>query len=391
MKILHVITTLDVGGAEMHLLSQVRGQGAHGHAVRLCYLKGKGTLAPDFLAAGAERVERVAPNPFGGLREHLRWADLVHSHLLKADALTAVAATLAGKRARLVSGKHNDEQVLKKPLVSLVHGVLGNLPPRTIVLSDHVGRFVERYGRVRRSRLRRVYYGLDPEPFERASTVSPEERAALRGSLGFGSGDVVFTCVARFAPQKAHDVLLRAFRRALDEARAGEAPLRLLLVGDDPFGDGRRRAESLARELALGESVRFAGIRRDVPALLAASDVFVMSSLWEGLGLVFLEAMACGIPVLSTRVSAVPEVVVEGETGLLVPPSDPDALAAAMRELALDPEGRRRMGAAGRARVRAVFGLERMVEETLAVYRELVPDAARNPAPGLPGRGVFPD
>ena len=147
--------------------------------------------------------------------------------------------------------------------------------------------------------------------------------------------------------------------------------MRLLLVGDDPFGAGRTKAEAIARELALGERAVFAGIRRDVPQLLAASDAFVMPSLWEGLGLVFLEAMATGLPVLSTRVSAVPEVVVEGETGLLVPPSDAGALAAAMRAIASDAALRARLGSAGRARVRERFGLDRMVDETLAVYAEV--------------------
>ena len=163
-------------------------------------------------------------------------------------------------------------------------------------------------------------------------------------------------------------MLLRAFARASRE----EPRLALLLVGDDPFGDGRRRAEALAAELALGDRAVFAGIRRDVPALLAASDVFVMCSLWEGLGLVFLEAMAAGLPVLATRVSAVPEVVVEGRTGLLVPPSDDRALADAMLALARDPALRARLGAAGRERVAAAFGLERMVDETLAVYAEVL-------------------
>jgi glycosyltransferase involved in cell wall biosynthesis len=200
--------------------------------------------------------------------------------------------------------------------------------------------------------------------------MNPAERAALRASFGFGADDVVFTCVARFAPQKAHDVLLKALSSA--RAQKGGERVKLLLVGDDPFGDGRVKAEAWARELDLGRSCVFAGIRRDVPALMAASDVFVMCSLWEGLGLVFLEAMATGIPVLATRVSAVPEVVVDGETGLLVPPADVEALAAGMIRLAADPALRVRLAAAGRARVAASFGIDRMIDETLAVYSEVL-------------------
>lgn len=382
LHVLHVITTLDVGGAEMHLLSQVRGQVARGHRVEVVYLKGAGTLREDFLAAGAERVDPL-PGSVGlplALARRLRAVDLVHTHLLKADMLTALVATLAGRRARLVASKHNDEQVLTRPLVSRVHGLLGNLPRRTIVLSDHVGRFVQRHGRVRPERMVRIYYGLDRSPFE-AAAADPDQGRAAREELGIGGDEVVFLCVARFAAQKAHDVLIRAFDRARGELGSrGAGEPRLLLVGDDPFGDGRVRAEALARELGLCDDagrgpVLFAGIRRDVPRLMAASDVFVMSSLWEGLGLVFLEAMCCDLPVLSSRVSAIPEVVAEGETGLLVPPGDPEALGREMVRLARDRELRRRLGAAGHERVRTAFGLDRMVDETLAVYRDVLDEA----------------
>jgi glycosyltransferase involved in cell wall biosynthesis len=375
LKILHVITTLDVGGAEMHLLSQVRGQAARGHEVRVVYLKGQGTLERDFREAGAAYVGALGSSaslPLR-LRAQIAWAEIVHTHLLKSDMVGALVATLSGKRARLVASKHNDEQVLKRPLVSFVHGILGNLPQRTIVLSDHVGRFVEQYGRVKRAKLRRIYYGLDPTPFERAGRDAAATRGPLRESFGFAPDDVVFTCVARFAAQKAHDVLLKAL--SIARTSEGGERIKLLLVGDDPFGDGRQKAERIAGELALGPACVFAGIRRDVPALMAMSDVFVMCSLWEGLGLVFLEAMATGIPVLATRVSAVPEVVVDGETGRLVPPADAEALARGMLELAADPALRLRLADRGKARVREIFGLERMIEETLAVYREVLQSA----------------
>lgn len=371
MNVLHVITTLDVGGAEMHLLAQVRGQSVRGHRVRVAYLKGHGALAADIASAGGECIGCVGSGPSLAtrLRRHVAWADIVHSHLLKADMATAAIATLYGARAKLVSSKHNDEQVLKRPGIGFVHGILGNLPARTIVLSDHVGRFIAEHGRVKADRLRRIYYGIDPQPFERAARMDSARRDALRAGFDFGPNDVVFVCVARFAPQKAHDVLLRAFARATERS---SRPLRLLLVGDDPFGEGRTKAEAIARSLTLGGACVFTGVRRDVPDLMASSDVFVMSSLWEGLGLVFLEAMATGLPVLSTRVSAIPEVVVDGETGVLVPPADESALADAMCALAQDAPSRARMGAAGRARVHACFGLDRMIDETLDVYREVL-------------------
>ena len=377
MRIVHVITTLDVGGAEMHLLAQVRGQTERGHEVRVAYLKGFGTLRADFLAAGAREVVCVGAGLglASALWSHLRWAEIVHSHLLKADMATAVLATLAGRRKGLIASKHNDEQVLRRPLVSFVHGVFGRLPQRTIVLSEHVGRFIAEHGRVPLARQTRIYYGIEPRPFDEAAQAEPQVRAAPRVELGIAPDAILFTCVARFAPQKAHDVLLRAFAAARREP--GGARLRLLLVGDDPFGDGKRKAEAVARELELGDAVLFVGIRRDVPALLATSDVFVMCSLWEGLGLVFLEAMAARLPVLATRVSAVPEVVVDGATGVLVPVADVEALARAMTALAGDDALRRRLGAAGAERVGKDFGLARMVDETLAVYRDVQNGSAR--------------
>ncbi|QDV06783.1 Spore coat protein SA [Planctomycetes bacterium Poly30] len=373
MRILHVLTTLDVGGAEMHVLKQVQGQVARGHEVRVAYLKGQGTLEPDFRAAGASDVRHVPGGPLFPikLRGLLGWCDLVHSHLLKADALTSAAVLLAGKRKRYLSGKHNDEQVLNRPLVGLVHGMIGRVPARTIVLSDHVGRFIEEKGRVPRTRQSRVYYGLDPAPFEEAARSV--DRAAILAEFGFAASDVVFLCVARFARQKAHEVLLAATA----EARRTNPSIKLLLVGDDPFGDERERAFAVARDLGLSDAegrgaAVFAGIRRDVPSLMAAADVFVMASRWEGLGLVFLEAMATSRPVLSTTVSAIPEVVVDGTTGRLVPPDDAAAMAAAMVELAGSAELRSRLGTAGHERVIERFGLDVMVDETLRVYEEVL-------------------
>lgn len=373
MKIVHVLTTLDVGGAEMHVLKQVRGQVDRGHEVRVAYLKGQGTLEADFRSAGASDVRHVPGGPLFPLRLRawLRWCDIVHSHLLKADALTSVAALVAGKRRHYLSGKHNDEQALHRPLVSFVHGWIGKVPARTIVLSDHVGRFIEEKGRVPRSKQSRVYYGLDPAPFEAAAGAV--DREAVLAEFGFAPTDIVFICVARFARQKAHEVLLAATA----EARETNPSIKLLLVGDDPFGDEREKALAVGVELGLTDArgrgdVVFAGIRRDVPALMAASDVFIMASRWEGLGLVFLEAMAASRPVLSTTVSAIPEVVEDGATGCLVPPDDPAAMAASMVSLAGSPDQRERMGAAGHARVVEHFGLDVMVDETLRVYEDVL-------------------
>lgn len=371
MKILHLITTLDVGGAETHLLSLCRGQVQREHEVRVAYLKGEGRLAGEFRDAGVREVKRLrlglgAPTR---LVEAMYRADVVHTHLLKADALGSLFATLFLRRSHLIASKHNDEAVLKKWPVALLHGLLGRAPRRTIVLSDHVLEYMATVGKLPRKGMTRIHYGLDPRPFDGALELSAERRLQLREEFGLETEHVVFVCVARFAPQKAHGDLLHAVAAAREDA----PQLRLLLVGDDPFGDGRREAEALAAELGVDDIVHFAGIRRDIPRLLAISDGFVLASHWEGFGLVFLEAMAAHLPIVATRISAIPEVVAEDETGLLVPVAAPAELGAALARLATDPALRVRLGEAGRARLESEFGLDRMVDAVLDVYRANVP------------------
>ena len=385
MKLLHILTTLDVGGAEMHVLTQVRGQVARGHTVRVAYLLGAGTLAADFSAAGATVLPCIGKGlgAIWRLRKQLAWCQIAHSHLLRADFVAAAAAWVFRKRKRLISGKHNDERALLRPMVSRVHGIIGSVPAKTIVLSDHVGRFIEEHGRVPRSKQERIYYGIDPKPWAQAAQAARAEggleRRKIRAEFGFEPDDVVMICVARFAPQKAHEVLLKAFAKAREQFPKEEwsPKLRLLLVGDDPFFGYRPKAEAVARELGLIDSAAcvFTGIRRDVPALIAASDIFTMASRWEGLGLVFLEAMAAGLPVLSTQVSAIPEVVQDGVHGRLVPADDVEALTAGMLELCLDIDKREIWGGAGSRWVQDVFGLDRMVDETLTVYADVARDA----------------
>jgi glycosyltransferase involved in cell wall biosynthesis len=293
--------------------------------------------------------------------------DLVHTHLLKADALGALAARKAGVAA-LVSSKHNDERALLRRPVGWVHGWLSRRVVATIALSDHVARFVAEHGRVDPARIRRIYYGVDAT---RLQPRRPRER--VRAELGLDPDAPVLVCVGRLAPQKDHGTLLAGLARLVQHAGSGPAAgVQLLVVGGDPFGAGLERVEALVAEHGVGEHVRLLGIRDDVPDLLGASDLFVLTSLWEGLGLVFLEAMAVGLPVVATRVSAVPEVVSDGETGWLVPPGDPQALAAALAAALADPDERRRRGETGRRRLLERFALPRMMAEVQAVYDEVL-------------------
>ena len=383
MKIVHVITTLGVGGAEKHLLWLTQGQVAAGHGVQVVFLKGDGELAGefrdagvgvdhvDFDRAGLGTLRKAVAELAGVLRAEA--PDIVHTHLLKADALGALAARRAGIRA-LVASKHNDERALLSKPVGWIHGWLSRRVVATIALSDHVARFVAEHGRVDPARIRRIYYGVDAERLQ-----PTRDRTRVRQELGLDEDTPVLVCVGRLAPQKDHSTLLAAVARLTGDRAASEAARRtqLLVVGGDPFGDGLERVERRVRDLEVGGHVRLLGIRDDVPDLLGAADLFVLPSLWEGLGLVFLEAMAVGLPVVATRVSAVPEVVSDGETGWLVPPGDPEALADALAAGLADPDECRRRGAAGRRRLLEHFALPRMMAQVQAVYDEVLEETGR--------------
>jgi glycosyltransferase involved in cell wall biosynthesis len=200
-----------------------------------------------------------------------------------------------------------------------------------------------------------IPYGVDLEQF------APRER------VDRAEGAVVIGAVARLSPEKGLDVLLRAVRLMVDEG----TDVRVVLAGDGPC---RSELERLAGELRLDEQVEFAGevAHDDVPAMLERFDIFAIPSTWEGFGVAALEASAMGLPVVGSRIHGLPDVVVEGETGLLVAPSDARALATALRTLVDDREMRARMGAAGRAFVAREYRWQDNARLMETLYEEMV-------------------
>ncbi|HEX9015484.1 MAG TPA: glycosyltransferase [Chloroflexota bacterium] len=370
IRVLHVITSLDVGGAQKHLLALVGGLRQRGHVADVAFLKnpslieqfaGTGAAVYDLSARGT--VSPMLPIRLARILRNGRY-DIVHTHLLKADVYGAVAGVMAGTRVRIAS-KHNDERALLNPAAGFVHGLVSRLDHRVIVLSDYVGRYVAARGRVDGGRITRVYYGLP------AAGPGPDGTAgSIRAEFGIPASVPLAVTVGRLTEQKGLVYLLEAM--AIVRARLPQA--RLLVVGDSQDGrDGyRERLLALRDELGLAETAIFTGVRDDVPSIMRASDLLVMASLWEGFGLVFLEAMAAARPVVATRVSAVPEVVEDGKTGILVPPRDPAALAEAMIAILSDRERAKSMGEEGLARLRQNFTEERMVDEIEETYFELL-------------------
>jgi glycosyltransferase involved in cell wall biosynthesis len=199
-----------------------------------------------------------------------------------------------------------------------------------------------------------IYNGVQIERFGHPAD------AALHATLSRG-GRLILLTIARLDAQKGHEVLLRAV--------AHVPGVQLVFAGDGPE---RAALETQASTLGLGDRVLFLGHRMDVSELLAASDVFVLPSLFEGSSLAVLEAMAAMKPIISSSIGGTDELIVHGESGLLVPPADPDALALALRQLLASPEARTKLAASARLRVEQRFSASATAEQVSMVYEDLL-------------------
>ena len=278
--------------------------------------------------------------------------DIVTTHSNKAGLLGRLAA-----------------RSLKIPAVHTSHGFLFGGSPK-----DARGRFYRLVEKVAARAGDRVIAVAESEfkAAREAGVIAPEKMTVVYNGLPEldppltadpGGDPPRLVMVARFAEPKDHLTLLQALGGLQEE------PWSLTLVGD---GEGRGRAENTAAELGIGGRIDFAGVREDVPAILAVSQVFVLSSRREGFPLSVLEAMRAGLPVVASRAGGTGEAVVEGKTGLLFAPGSSEQLQEALLKLLRDPALRRDMGRAGRERFRERFTLEQMVEDTCAVYRSVL-------------------
>jgi glycosyltransferase involved in cell wall biosynthesis len=280
--------------------------------------------------------------------------DVVHSHNTQPFFDAAIGALLAGGPV-LVHTDHARDFPDKFRYMALEH-VLSWRAYRVVGVSEHTTENLHRYERIPRRKLVTIPNGIDGRLFER-----PFDRALVRASLGVPENAVVALFGSRLEAQKDVPTLLEAF--ALLAERAPD--VHLVIAGQ---GTLRPELEARADALGVGSRVHFAGVRLDMPDILRACDLFVLSSTWEGLPMVILEALAAGCPIVSTAVGGVPTAITDGETGLLVPPRDPQAFASAMERVAGDASLRHRLAEAGKAVFAARFSADAMARRYEELY-----------------------
>ncbi len=371
MHVTHVIKVVAVAGAERHLLILLPALRARGVDADLLVLAEPGNPMDDMLAAAEKAalpVQRefiprdVSPGLLLRLAQRFRAErpDVVHTHLFHADLYGLIAARWAGV-PRVVSSRHNDDSFRRLAPVRWLNRWLWRQFDGGIAISEHVRRFCLTTEGAPPGKLTTIPYGLNGASLR----VGKGARTVICNELGLPPDALLVGMVCRLIEQKGVVYGLQAFWRV--SARFPQA--HLLIAGEGPL---RGELERQAISYRLGDRVHFLGWRDDARAIIAALDVLLAPSLWEGFGLNLLEAMALGTPVLASSVSAIPEIILDGETGLLAPPRDVDHLTSSLLLLLADAPLRRQLAEAAARRQETVFSVEQMADRTLAFYRQLV-------------------
>jgi glycosyltransferase involved in cell wall biosynthesis len=375
-----IVHTLNVGGAEL-LARQFAQRGRDDFDFVFACLDAPGIMADELQAAGFA-VEVLGRRPgfdFGCVRrlaQVCRRHDVrvVHAHQYAPFFYAALARLACWRTLPIVFTEHGrDYPDYRRPKRVLANRALLRRCDRVVGVGECVRRALVENEGLRPDRVKVIYNGIDIAAYQ----SSPAARRAARARLQLADGQVSIVQVARLNPLKDHGTAIRA----MAYLAKSNPHARLLVVGD---GEERPQIESLIAELGLGDQVQMLGTRRDIASILAAADVFLLSSVSEGIPLTLIEAMAAGLACVSTAVGGTPEVILDGHTGLLARSGDAADLATKLKVVIEDAGVRTRMGSAGQDRSREHFSDVQMHAAYQAIYRELAEASAPRTARRLP-------
>lgn len=361
---LFIVTGLNRGGAEIQVFYLAKGLRDRGWSAEVVSMLEGGTIVDDFRQAGIPLhqlgIRRGVPDPRAILRlrniiRNFR-PDIVHSHMVHANLLARITRLVCPMPV-LISTAHNMTE--GRRWTEIAYRVTDSIGDLTTIICNAAAERYVRVGSVPSERLKVVVNGLPVEQFR----PDVNSRAQIRRQLGIRE-EFVWLAVGRFEPPKDYANLINAI------AQVRSNPSLLLIAGDGPL---RPDIEKLASDLKVSDRIRFLGIRKDISALMGAADGYVMSSAWEGLPMALLEAAASGLPIVATNVGGNAEVVRDGVSGYLVPPSDPQMLALTLKKMELmSPLVRTSMGLAGRDFVAAHYSISSVLDEWESIYRALI-------------------
>ncbi len=357
INILYLIIGLEIGGTEIQLLELLKKLDRKKYNPMVCCMKKRGVLADDMEKMGIKIESLNIRNRFNFLalprlvkilrREGI---DILHTFLFRANILGRLTGRMV--RVPIVISSEECIKLKKKKISILIDRLTSRWADRIVVISEAIKNTLTKREKINPEKIEVIYNGIDLSSF-RVENKREKDSIPKVGIVG------------RLHPDKGHRYFLKAAAQTIKK----EPKVEFLIVGHGPL---RGELEDLSNELALSDKVVFVGGRRDIPQIMSSLDILVLSSLEEGLGNVLLEAMACGRPVVATKVGGVPEAVLDGETGILVSPKNPDALAQATLKLLMNRALAKGMGQAGRRRVEKYFSIDRMVKETEKVYNNLI-------------------
>ena len=374
-RIVYHLNSIALGGMELHALVLARGVARAGWQVSVILpeLPALDPLIASFAAAGVATYRITVTGEQGMMGLGTGWLKvrallrqiapaILHQHRTGPyhGKWTVLAARAAGVPV-VVASEHQAAYRLTG-MSRWTNAVVDRLVDRIVAVSDHDYRCQLAESGRPPGKIVRIHNGIDVSRYQPAP---PEVVAAHRAALGIPAGAPVIGTVARLEEQKG----VSYFLRALPTLRQRWPGLTVLVAG---HGTLRQSLEAEAAALGVSGYTRFVGFVSDAAEIMSLMDVVVIPSIWEPFGMVAAEAMSVGRAVVVSRVGGLPEVVEDGESGLLVPPGEPPALAQAVDRLLADPGLRERLAAAGQQRVAAQFTLEVMAEKMLALYRELL-------------------
>jgi len=366
VRVVYMAHTFAVGGAEEMVLNLVQHLPPRFQPV-VCCIHDAGPIGEEIRKTGTP-VSVLGltpglrrPGDLSGIRRYLRdqRPAILHTFLLTASLYGRLAALL--EHVPVVIGTEVNIYERKRWHHILAERLLMRGTDRVIASARSVREFYARQVHADPEKVDVIYNAVDWNALRPAEQPGTRER--MRTSLGLSADMKVAGVIARLTEQKGHRFLFEAL------AAPPLADVHLLVVGD---GELREALRVDAGRLGLASRVHFLGARRDLGELLAAVDVFVMPSLWEGLPLSLILAMGAALPVVATSVAGIPEVVVDGEAGWLVPPGDSAALARALTDVFADPARAASIGRAARDWVRPRFGVEEYVTAVAGLYDRLL-------------------